>query len=255
MRRALWFVAAIATGGLLLAAAPPLFQAPTESIWDVSTGGKKAGAITLITDGRSSRVEWTSGQQAPTVLIASGGKIWVRAAGGDVELAQWKGGAEKNLLPAFLLPATTTSRDAVDLKNGKPASYSFGTSSAAYVWDDKGPKTVEIKSGSSAWTATRSSVGKPSSTHASVFEVKPKRSATSRLAAMAGGLLGPADTSVAATAGGRGVEKGGRFEDGGDYEALAKLETDDDELDAALPEELEKFQKSGKIGRGRGGDR
>lgn len=255
MRRALWCAAAVAASGLLLAAAPPLFQAPAESVWDVTSGGSKIGTITLITDGRSARAEWKAGSDAPTVFIGSGEKVWVRAAGGDVELAQWKGGAEKDFVPALLLPVTTTARDAVKLENGKPATYAFGRSSATYSWDAKGPKAVEITSGSGKWMATRASVGKPSSTHASVFEVKPRRSATSRLAAMAGGLLGPADTSVAATAGGRGVEKGGRFEDGGDYEALAKLETDDDEIDAALGEDLEEFQQAGKIGRGRGGDR
>lgn len=255
MKRVLWCVAVLAASGLLLAAAPPLFQSPAESVWDVTSGGRKVGTITLITDGRSSRAEWSAGKESPTVFVGSGEKVWVRAAGGDIQLAQWKGGEEKDFVPALLLPVTTTSRDVVTLANGKPATYSFASSKADYAWDEKGPKSVEIVSGAGTWTATRKSVGKASSTHASVFEVKPKRSATSRLAAMAGGLLGPADTSVAATAGGRGVERGGRFEDGGDYDALAKLETDDDEMEAALAEELEKFQEAGGIGRGRGGDR
>lgn len=252
MRRAAWFLALVAVAAF---AAPPLFQSPTESVWDVVSGGKAAGKITLLTDGKSSRAEWSAGSGAPVVFLAADGKVWVREDGGDVELASWRGGIEKELVPALLLPSTTSAKDRTELKSGKVATYAYGKANASYVWDGTGPKSVAVTSGSSSWTLTRTSSGKPSSKDASLYEVRPKKTASSRLASMAGGLFGPSDRSVSPTAGGRGVDKGAKFKDGGDYEALAELETLDDAMDEELADELASFQTEGKIGRGRGGDR
>lgn len=253
MKRLFTFIFITAVTTAALAATAPLFRSATESRWDVSQGGKTTGTITLLTDGESSRVEYSAGKGAPTVFIATEGRIWARSRGGDVLLNEWKG-AEKAFVPALLLPTTTTPRDRVELAAGKPASYSWSDGSATYRFDETGPVTIEVKSGSSAWTLARKSATR-SSADASTYEVRQRKGGVGRLARLSDSLLGPADTSVSATAGGRGVEKGARFKDGGDYDALAKVETTDDEIDAALAKELQTFQQEGKVGRSQGGSR
>jgi hypothetical protein len=42
------------------------------------------------------------------------------------------------------------------------------------------------------------------------------------------------------------------MKDGGDYEAVDKMLTRDEEAQAKLPEKLEKFQEEGKVGRAQG---
>jgi hypothetical protein len=253
MRKLLLFTFAMAVGAAAFAATAPLFNSSNESRWEVQDRGKAAGTVTLLTDGRSSRAEWSSGKGAPTVFIATDGKIWVRASGGDVALGDWKG-AGKQVIPALLLPTTSSPRDKVDLAGGHPRAYAFGDSVAAYRWDETGPVSIEVKSGAEQWSLTRKSAVKASS-DPSLYEVRAKKSAVGRLAKLSDNLLGPADTSVSATAGGRGVEKGARFADGGDYDALAAVETTDDEIDATLETELARFQKEGKVGRSQGGSR
>ncbi|MFN2442245.1 MAG: hypothetical protein ABR517_06130 [Thermoanaerobaculia bacterium] len=253
MRNLAIVIFAMAVAAAATAATAPLFSSANESRWEVQQGGKAAGTVTLLTDGRSSRTEWSSGQGAPTVFIATDGKIWVRASGGDVAMNDWKGEG-KQVIPALLLPTTSTPRDKVDLAGGHPRSYAFGDSVAAYRWDEIGPVTIEVKSGAQTWSLTRKSAVKASA-DPSLYEVRAKKGGLSRLARLSDNLLGPADTSVSATAGGRGVEKGARFKDGGDYDALAAVETTDDEIDASLETELTAFQKEGKVGRNQGGSR
>ncbi|HVR42401.1 MAG TPA: hypothetical protein VMS56_03055 [Thermoanaerobaculia bacterium] len=252
MKRAAWF-SGLLCAAVLLVAAPPLFRGAAESSWEVA--GVDAASVTVLTDGRSVRAEWNAGSGAPIVFIATEGKIWVRDGGGDVELAQWRGGDEKIVVPALLLPYTTTAKDRTTLAGGNVETYGYGGATATYSWDAKGPSGVEVKAGAKSWTLSRKKLGSVSSKDASLYEVKPKQGASSRLAALAGGLFGSSDRSVSATAGGRGVEKGARFEDGGDYEALAAIEIADDEWDDEAGEELAKFQNEGNVGRGRGGDR
>jgi hypothetical protein len=51
------------------------------------------------------------------------------------------------------------------------------------------------------------------------------------------------------------VEKGAKFADGGDYDALAKLEARDEQWNAKMDDALATFQKEGKVGEARGGNR
>ena len=252
MKRIAWVVVLAAAVAL---AAPSLFQSPTESTWAVASGGKSLATVTLITDGASVRAEWKAASGAPAVFIGTNGKLWLKQAGGDIELAAAPASVEKQVVPALLLPYLADAKAKTTLAAGKVATYGYATSTAAYTWDDKGPSSVTVKSGAQSWTLTRKTAGKPASTQASLFLVQPKKTATTRLAAVAGGLLGPADRSVSATAGGRGVEKGGKFKDGGDYDALAKLEARDEAWSGKIDAALEKFQKDGKVGASRGGDR
>jgi len=87
---------------------------------------------------------------------------------------------------------------------------------------------------------------------AALFTVRPKKAAASRLARLSGDLLGPSDKSVSATAGGRGVGGSGlKFADGGDYNALEKLEARDAGWKATIAAALGEFQKDGKVGKER----
>ncbi len=252
MKRIPWVMVLAAAAAL---AAPALFQSATESTWAVTSAGKGVATVTLLTDGTNVRAEWKASAGAPVVFVGTGGKLWLKQTGGDIELASAPGAVEKQVVPALLLPYLADAKGKTTLASGKVATYAYGTSTATYTWDPKGPATVEVTSGAKSWTLTRKTVGKPASAQASLFLVQPKKTASTRLAAVAGGLLGPADRSVSATAGGRGVEKGAKFADGGDYDALAKLETRDEQWSAKLDKALEKFQKEGKVGAARGGDR
>jgi hypothetical protein len=252
MKRIAWMLLLTAVAAL---AAPPLFKSPTESTWTVTFAGKGVATVTVLTDGKNVRAEWKGATGAPAVFIGTGGKLWLKQTGGDIELAGAPAGVEKQVVPALLLPYLADPKEKTTLAGGKVATYAYATSTAAYTWDDKGPTTIEVKSGTKAWTLARKSLAKPSSTQATLFAVQPKKTASTRLASVAGGLLGPADRSVSATAGGRGVEKGAKFADGGDYDALAKLEARDEAWSAKIGSALEKFQKDGKVGEARGGDR
>lgn len=252
MKRIAWVFVLAAAAAL---AAPSLFQSAAESTWTVTSGGKSVATVTLLTDGKNVRAEWKGASGPPEILVGTNGKLWLKQPGGDVEMASAPVSVAKQVAPALLLPYLADAKAKTTLAAGKVATYAYATSSAAYTWDDKGPSSVTVKAGAQSWTLTRKTVGKPASAQASLFLVQPKKTATTRLAAAAGGLLGPADRSVSATAGGRGVEKGAKFSDGGDYDALAKLEARDEAWSGKIDTALEKFQKEGKVGASRGGDR
>jgi hypothetical protein len=220
---------------VLLAAASPLLSPGTESKWKVMKGAAQLGTITVLTSANATRAEWKVSEKATSeVFIGTGAKSWMRATGGDIELSTLKAGMpERAVIPALLAP--------------------YGGSSDAKVESDaKGANKITIKSGSDTYTLTRTSIGS-SNADASNFAVRPKSGSASRLAALSGNLLGPSDTSVAATAGGRGVgTKGLHLTDGGDYDAVEKLENRDAHWHSKLDTTLSDFQKKGKVGRDRG---
>jgi hypothetical protein len=219
-------------GVLAVLAAVSLIGGNTESKWAVSKGSTSVGTITLLTSASGARAEWRAPDKpATTVFIGNGGKVWRRTTGGDVELSTiTTSNLENTLASALLLPDT------------KQATYSY---------DAKGANKVEVKSEGQTYTLTRASLT-TSNADASNFAVRPKKSASSRLARLSGDLLGPSDTSVAATAGGRGVgTKGLKLNDGGDYGAVEKLENRDAVWKEKLSTALTAFQKDGKIGKSR----
>src|SRR5213076_2254537 len=119
---------------------------------------------------------------------------------------------------------------------------------APAVMDAKDAR-VTVKIEKETYVATRTSLTN-SNADASNFTIRPKKSAASRLARLSGDLLGPSDTSVSATAGGRGVgTKGLKLNDGGDYDAVAKLENRDAAWHEKLDDALAEFQKDGKVGK------
>lgn len=209
----------------VLAATQPLFPGATESKWKVTKGTAAAGSVTLLTGLAGVRAEWRADAKAPVIVFLGGkGKVWVRASGGDVELAAYKGGLEKTLVPALV----------------------YTDAAAKYKKDDKG--VVEVQTG--GYTLTRTSLSTASKADASNFEIRPKKSAASRLASM-GGLLGPSQSNVSATAGGRGAgTKGLKLADGGDYAAVEAVENRDAKW-TNLEDALALFQKEGKIGKAR----
>jgi hypothetical protein len=238
---------------LAVLAAISLISGNTESKWTVTKGSAPAGTITLLTSGSGARAEWRSpGKPATTVLLGGNGKVWLRTTGGDVELATISASpVENTVAPALLLPFLTSPGDAVDLQEGKPSTYSYRGSKALYTYDAKGPTKIEVKSAGQTYTLTRTSLTN-SSADASNFAIRPRRGAASRLARLSGDLLGPSDTSVAATAGGRGVgTKGLKLNDGGDYAAVEKLESRDAAWKEKLDKALTEFQKDGKVGKSR----
>jgi len=208
-------------------AAPPLFNTPTESKWTVTKGGKAAGTVTLLTGTAGVRAEWrASAAKSPLVVFLGGSnKVWVRQTGGDVELAAYKGGIEKSIVPALV----------------------YTDAAAKYTRDAKGPSQVEVN----GYVAKRTTIA-TSKADASNFAVRPKKAAASRLASLSGSLLGPSQSSVSATAGGRGVgTKGLKLADGGDYAAVEALENRDAAWAAKMDDVLAEFQKEGKVGKGR----
>jgi hypothetical protein len=222
---------------VLLAAAAPLLSPGTESKWKVMKGAAQLGTVTVLTSSNATRAEWKTIDKGPAeVFVGTGGKSWMKATGGDIELSTLKADLpERIVIPAFLAP--------------------FGGESTAKVESDaKGANKITIKSGKDTYTLTRTSL-QSSNADASNFVVRPKSGAASRLARLSGNLLGESDTSVAATAGGRGVgTKGLHLADGGDYDAVEKLENRDANWQKKMDSALEKFQKSGKVGRNRGGE-
>ncbi|MDQ3282342.1 MAG: hypothetical protein M3Q69_13140 [Acidobacteriota bacterium] len=214
---------AVATAAI---AAPPLFKTPTESKWNVTKGGSTAGTITLLTAANGTRAEWRASAKSPVIIfLGSNDKVWVRESGGDVELASYKGGIESSIVPALL----------------------FTDAKAKYTRDDKGPSQIEVN----GYVAKRTSFA-TSKADASNFVVRPKKGAASRLARLSGDLLGPSNSTVSATAGGRGVgTKGLKLADGGDYAAVEALENRDAGWAEKMSDALAEFQKDGKVGKGR----
>jgi len=164
------------------------------------------------------RVEWRDNAKAPArIFLAGNGKLWFRAPGGDVELSTYTG-AEKSAVAALL---------ASDAK-------------AAYKKDAKGPVSIAI----GGYTLTRSSLS-TSKADASNFAVRPRKLSLAS-------LLGPSQSTVSATAGGRGVgTKGLKLADGGDYAAVESLENRDAGWAEKLGDALTQFQKEGKVGKER----
>lgn len=204
-----------------------LFNTPTESKWTVTKGGAAAGSVTLLTGKNTVRAEYRATAKAPVVVFLGGadGKVWVRESGGDVELASFKGGAEKSFLPALL----------------------FTDAKAKYTKDAKGAAQVDVN----GYVLKRSSLA-TSNADASNFAIRPKKGAASRLARLSGDLLGPSNSKVSATAGGRGVgTKGLKLADGGDYEAVEAIENRDAAWAEKMSDALAEFQKDGKVGQGR----
>jgi hypothetical protein len=223
----------------------------TESKWTVTKGSTTLGTVTLLTSDSGNRAEWkASGQPAATVFLAGDGSLWLRTTGGDVQFSTISaGGVENVVVPALLLPFLTSMRDVVDMKDDRAASYSYRGSKATYAYDGKGASKIEVKSGGQTYTLTRFLLSS-SNADASNFAIHPKTGAASRLARLSGNLLGPSDTSVSATAGGRGVgTKGLKLNDGGDYDAVAKLESRDAVWHERLDRALASFQKDGKVGK------
>jgi len=236
-----------------LFAASPLFPGATESKWAVTQGTKPAGTITLLTSSSGgARAEFRAPSGTVTTLLGGNNTVWLRASGGDVELATISAATpETTTSTALLLPFTATKGDTREMKDGKVASYKFRGAKATYSFDAKGPSRVDIDLGGQKYTLTRTSLSS-SFADAATFAVRPKKGAASKLARLSGDLLGPSDTSVSATAGGRGAGTTGlKLKDGGDYAAVEKLEKRDKAWKAKLDDALTDFQKSGKVGKAR----
>lgn len=240
MKRLLLQLFAVAVASPLIAA--PLFEGATESKWSVTKGGASVATITLLTSTGASRAEWRSGgKAAPVVFISADRKVWVRQAGGDVELSEYKGGVEASIVPALLL----------DAKSAKAQTHTFGTSKATYRHDGSGASAVDVTAAGVAYALKRTAVG-ASTADASNFTVRPRKAAASRLARLSGDLLGPSQSSVSATAGGRGAgKKGLRFKGKGDYAAVESIEDRDAAWSGNLDAALSEFQQDGKVGKGR----
>lgn len=239
----------IAAAIFVVAAAPPLFKVPTESRWTVTSGDKPVATVIVLTDGKSVRAEWKPVAPGATVVFLGGSeKLWVRGSGGDVEFARYKGGLESTIVPALTLPFTTAANAKVEEKAGKLSAYSFGTSKAAYTYDASGPSAVSVTAGGKTYAVARSMVGKPAVSDASLYVVRPRKTAVSQISQAAGNIFGGPDSSVSATAGARGVGRGKAFADGGDYAALEQLETRVDQNKEKIESALTSFQKEGKVG-------
>jgi hypothetical protein len=252
-RTAITLAAALLTAAAAIAA-QSLMKARGESKWNVTRDGKEIGSVTLLTNGATaSRAEWTGKAGGPaTTFIGGNGGVWIRAAGGDIDLATLSGNTpERVVLPALLLPSTTTPGDRVETPVGKSWSYAYRGAQARYQSDARGVTKIDIASGGTSYVVTRTSVAEKA-VDAQLFTIRPKKAAASRLARLSGDLLGPSDKSVSATAGGRGVGGSGlKFADGGDYSSLEKLEARDAVWKEKLPAALGEFQKDGKVGKER----
>lgn len=219
----------------VLAAAPALFDGATESKWTISKNGAPAGTATLLTGAKGARVEVKSDPKKPaTVFLASNGKVWLRTTGGDVDFATISAMTDESTVAPALLAVSESYRGA----------------KAKYTRDAKGPSKIEITSGGTKYTLTRTAVG-ASNADASNFAIRPKKGAASQLAKLSGDLLGTSKGNASATAGGRGAAPIVKLDDGGDYAALETLETRDAQWRATLDPALEEFQKDGKVGKGR----
>jgi hypothetical protein len=205
---------------LSMAAVAALAGNGTESKWKVTHGTKQVATITLLTSSAGIRAEW-SASGAPLVFLRVKGETWVRQTGGDVEFAGYKGGEEKSIVPALMAA------------------------------DPSAEKVLKVNAGTAMYTVTRTSFG-PSNADASNFVVRSKKSSSSKIARLSGDLFGSSSSGVSATAGGRGVGNSGmKLKDGGDYDAVAKLENRDTAWKNNLDLALKQFQKSGKVGKER----
>ncbi len=236
----------------VLYAAPALFSTGSESKWMVTKGSSPIGTLTVLTGASGTRAEFRSPSGSVTTLLGGDGTVWMRTSSGDVELSTMSSATpETTAAAALLLPFTTTKGDAVETKKGKVATYKFRGATANYTFDAKGPAKVDVDLGGRQYTLTRTSLSS-SSADASNFAIRPKKGAASKLARLSGNLLGPSDTSVSATAGGRGAGNTGlKLKDGGDYTAVEKLEKRDAAWKAKLDTALTDFQQSGKVGKAR----
>ena len=249
MKRSMFAIVLFAA---VASAAPPLFNGATVSKWSVADAGKPIGTITLLTSANAARAEWKKDAKSPAaVYLGANGKIWMRATGGDVELSTISAATPENMsVIALLLPFDANDRQ-LTLASGKVATYAYRGGKAAYKHDAKGPSSIDVTFGGRTYTLTRTSLG-TSNADASNFVVRPKKGAASRLAALSGSLLGPSDASVSAGAAGRGAgEKGLKLKDGGDYDAVLKLENRDASWRAKLDGALAEFQKKGNVGKDR----
>jgi hypothetical protein len=236
----------------LSAAPPPLFSGATESKWAVTKGSSSIGTITLLTSANGTRAEFRSPSGTVTTLLGGNGSVWLHASANDTDLATISATTpETTTAAALLLPFNTTKDAGIETKSGKVTSYKFRGATAVYTWDAKGPSKVDLDLGGTKYALTRTSLNS-SNAPSSTFAVKPKKGAASRLARLSGDLLGPSDTSVSATAGGRGAGQVGlKLKDGGDYAAVEKLERRDMAWKKKLDSALEEFQKQGKVGKAR----
>ncbi len=236
----------------MLHASPALFSPGSESRWIVTRGSSPAGTLTVLTGSTGTRAELRSPSGSLTTLLGGNGSVWMRTSSGDVELSSLSAATpETTVAAALLLPFTTTKGDTVETKKGKVATYAFRGAAARYTFDGKGPAKVEVDLGGTPYTLTRKSLSSTSA-DASTFAIRPKKGTASRLARLSGDLLGPTDTSVSATAGGRGAGNTGlKLKDGGDYAAVEKLEKRDTAWKAKLDQALTDFQQSGKVGKAR----
>ena len=253
MRRPLGFLLLFAATAAI-ASPPALFRSPTESKWSVTSGGKTLGKLTVLTGISASRAEWKpAAGGATTVLLGGSAKAWLRATGGDVDVATMSANPAEILaaLP-LLLPFSATDAEKIERKDGRTKTYEFRGAKAIYQYDETGPSDIDVSSGGTKYNLKRLSAS-ASNADASNFTIRPKKGAASRLARLSGDLLGPSDSSVSATAGGRGVgTKGLKLKDGGDYGAVEKLEARDDSWRGKLDSALDEFQKDGKVGKNRG---
>lgn len=207
---------------LAFAAVAAFASNETESKWTVSLGTKYVGKITVLSSSYGERAEWSAGA-APVIFLRVKGQTWVRQTGGDVELASYKGGIEKSIVPPVI---------AADPKSDKLL-------------------IVKVKVDGKEYSAKRTSVG-PSNADASNFTVNSRKSASSKISRLSGDLFGSSSSGVSATAGGRGVGNSGMsLKDGGNYTAVADLEKRDEKWKNNLDEALKEFQKSGKVGKER----
>lgn len=252
MRSALSSIFVVVACAATLCAAPPLFPSASESKWSVTKGSQPIGTITLLTSASGTRAEFRSPAGTVTTFLGGNNSVWVRSSGGDVDLAAVSAATPENTASvALLLPFTPSKTEQIETKSGKVASYKFRGATANYTYDAKGPSRVDIDLGGSRYTLTRTALSS-SSADAATFAVRPRKSAAPRLARLSGDLLGPSETSVSATTGGRGAgTKGLELKDGGDYTAVEKLENRDAAWKAKLDAALDDFQKSGKVGKAR----
>lgn len=254
MKRVTMALMLVVLAALPISAATALYQAG-ESKWFVTQGKTAVASAVVKSDGAKVRVDWapTSGQA--TSFVAANGKIFVKGAKGDTDFASFKGATERAIVPALLLPTTTAAGDKVVSDKKAISSYTYGANSAKYTFDAKGPSSITVTSGKTVWTLTRSSftAGAPANT---AFEVKQKesrfKSLTKQAGNLASGLGGGDDSSVGASAGVSGVGEGTKLDEVGDYDALAELETRDEEAKETREADLKKFQKEGKVGKAGG---
>ena len=190
----------------------------TESKWEVKKGKATIAMVTLLRNGTNARAEWKAdAKSAPIVLISGQGTLWIRQSGGDVESKDYRGGIETSIVPGLMKDSE------------RHAKLTLG----------------------GGYTATRLSLVNRN-VGASEFTIRPKKGAAQRIARLSGDLFGSTSSNASATAGGRGVGGSGlKLKDGGDYDALTKLENRDAEWKTKLDDALAEFQKDGKVGKER----